>query len=1005
MIKIGKKIKRFFVSKNHKYINGSKGVISIFLACMLVPFAYIADLLVESGRYNSSMAIVDQSIANAEVSTLADYDEYLLERFGLMAISQEKPIDALFKSYHDKCVKDLSESLEISDVAAEGLLALTNDEVLTRQIAEAGKYSIPAYFAGTTLSDLISKIEGLTKLDGIMGMLTDAGDMADAYVVFADELIALKTAAGTLTTDRDNYNKAFDEFRTAVNNLAAKYSELEAAEKTLTSAKSSKTTADNNFNSAVATANQSKNILVTYRDSLSDGDEKTKLSNLIGEIEKYISNPTSSNWNSVTKAADKKVGETKVSDIDMPMIENGVNITYKVNSMLISIENCGLIGKKSSCDSANSSVSSAQSEYNKIQEKIAPLQSTVDTEKGEYNTAITKVSGSLGDFNTQLAKVKTAKDNVLSTSEDIAKSAAENIVKSKDQDLKDWDEEKKALEEKKKSETDDTKKAELDTQIKDVQTKIDGRNSEYDNAKLAAENMDEMTDNAFENSYTSDFFEAAENYNELIIKAVSSLEAVGGNVSALNAYGKVSNISDRSSNHSYYYNVDNCFSTEAYIQQVIEEFEESLTDDGSSDSGPFAQLKGIFETLKAMVKSGGIYNTDLNSFVQSTGDFSESAIDGVLGSMAKLTNSVIGLAGLNFSNFFTKIKAVIDDGINFLKSLVTYLEETVERIVASTKELFTGKIGDRLLLSQYITMALPDRTTYDDGSCAITGMSYSDIARDDSGSLGIPVLSTIDDIITIFKGYVEETGNDPVFSGAEIEYILMGSKSEVVNQIGTFFQIYFIRMLFDIAPIMMNQFVNQLATTVGSASFGIGSAVVYVAYIIVEPFIDTTLIVGGNAMPLIKYTNDVYLTPTGLPELLKDLTGFAMSEAAKNELKEAGKKLTKEKEIKKNPGTPKKVDVKKKKSLNLNVDVDYTTYCFMLILFSNDTGTTLTRLRNLITLEANAYYATKDQTFELAKTYTYIKGTVNADFSPILPLEPMSATAFNKISSTQYRGY
>ena len=94
-------VKRFFTSEQHTCINGTKGVISLFLACLMLPFAYMADLLVESGRYSEAMSMAEQAVANAEMSTLADYDEYLMNRFGLAAVSQEKDCAQAFKTNLD----------------------------------------------------------------------------------------------------------------------------------------------------------------------------------------------------------------------------------------------------------------------------------------------------------------------------------------------------------------------------------------------------------------------------------------------------------------------------------------------------------------------------------------------------------------------------------------------------------------------------------------------------------------------------------------------------------------------------------------------------------------------------------------------------------------------------------------------------------------------------------------------------------------------------------------
>ena len=80
-----KEWKRF----SHRYINGTKGVISIFLAICMLPGLSINFLLIEAVRYQSAIEMLEELIDNAGLSTLADYDSYMEERFGLLSLSQK----------------------------------------------------------------------------------------------------------------------------------------------------------------------------------------------------------------------------------------------------------------------------------------------------------------------------------------------------------------------------------------------------------------------------------------------------------------------------------------------------------------------------------------------------------------------------------------------------------------------------------------------------------------------------------------------------------------------------------------------------------------------------------------------------------------------------------------------------------------------------------------------------------------------------------------------------
>ena len=76
--------------KKHRLINGSKGFVSLILVVTLLPFYALAATVTEVARYQASVKGVDQAIGSSAMSTLANYDSFLLDRFGLLAMSQDK---------------------------------------------------------------------------------------------------------------------------------------------------------------------------------------------------------------------------------------------------------------------------------------------------------------------------------------------------------------------------------------------------------------------------------------------------------------------------------------------------------------------------------------------------------------------------------------------------------------------------------------------------------------------------------------------------------------------------------------------------------------------------------------------------------------------------------------------------------------------------------------------------------------------------------------------------
>ena len=83
-------------------IRRTEGVISLLLVLLLVPFYSVAAILMEVGRFQNAYRGLDDAIGSSEVSVLAQYDKYIKERFGLLAVSQDIDIDTQFNSYLQK---------------------------------------------------------------------------------------------------------------------------------------------------------------------------------------------------------------------------------------------------------------------------------------------------------------------------------------------------------------------------------------------------------------------------------------------------------------------------------------------------------------------------------------------------------------------------------------------------------------------------------------------------------------------------------------------------------------------------------------------------------------------------------------------------------------------------------------------------------------------------------------------------------------------------------------
>lgn len=101
---------------------------SIFLCVLVTPFVSIACGLVEVYRYQGAVQTYRDVVDATQFSSLANSDEYLKDRFGLFAMSQQED-DDVFKNF----INDLNDNLSIlgnaittGDTKANGKIHLVN---------------------------------------------------------------------------------------------------------------------------------------------------------------------------------------------------------------------------------------------------------------------------------------------------------------------------------------------------------------------------------------------------------------------------------------------------------------------------------------------------------------------------------------------------------------------------------------------------------------------------------------------------------------------------------------------------------------------------------------------------------------------------------------------------------------------------------------------------------------------------------------------------------------
>lgn len=206
---------------------GIQGVISVFLSIVLLPFFSIAAVLVETSRYTAAVQELEATMDSASLSTLGTYDRYLHQRFGLLAVAQQAPVETIYQGYFQRSLS--SSLLSTPAVSVSGLSPLSDTNVLYRQALEAGKLSVPAKFLLESLDveELIGKLEELTKLTGILEGITSAGSTVEGLADLGSHLESLEATLTTLKEQKSAYEARYLDWWDAVDALAAEMGEEE----------------------------------------------------------------------------------------------------------------------------------------------------------------------------------------------------------------------------------------------------------------------------------------------------------------------------------------------------------------------------------------------------------------------------------------------------------------------------------------------------------------------------------------------------------------------------------------------------------------------------------------------------------------------------------------------------------------------------------------------------------------------------------------------------------
>ena len=182
-----KQFKHFYL----RYINGAKGSISLLLALAVSPLLSITLILVESARYQSVIGLMQELTNSAGFSALAEYDSYLEERYGLMAVDQMDAGGSNLEndvwSFLNGNTAALGGAVTLNSVSAIGRFSLGDTKVLKQQILENSELTVPVELAmeGLDLQKLVENLSKTLKLDELNKAADSVNSCADVMELIA----------------------------------------------------------------------------------------------------------------------------------------------------------------------------------------------------------------------------------------------------------------------------------------------------------------------------------------------------------------------------------------------------------------------------------------------------------------------------------------------------------------------------------------------------------------------------------------------------------------------------------------------------------------------------------------------------------------------------------------------------------------------------------------------------------------------------------------------------
>lgn len=411
------------------------------------------------------------------------------------------------------------------------------------------------------------------------------------------------------------------------------------------------------------------------------------------------------------------------------------------------------------------------------------------------------------------------------------------------------------------------------------------------------------------------------------------------------------------------------------------------------------EVDNLVNMFSSLMNITGLWDAALDNVVAESDLYNDVdpqltalAITGTISTLFDGIDSVIHPS--DFWDFIKGLGEILLSVVELIGTMVLWLLEftanLLENLFKNGLGLNIPELARDVTVAGYAAYNFSNRRTYEDILMPISGYKYYDNiyrATCEATATTADITGTMNTINSVMKG--DKTPNATLFKGAEVEYLLCGTNSELKNQIGAFFNVFMFRAVLDFVASFSNpEIMSQ------SEVFVYCPTLLQILYCLGEALLDTFVLVNGVKEFLLK--KDFYLTPSGAMFLGKDLLACGNAKAICDTVGVS--------DSVKQP--PKGVE---KKGL-FYLQADYSEHMFWLLLLGSKRDRTILRMQNLVCLESKSYHAKVDNydTYDFTKTYTYIHTNVQYSVKPMFSFDSMTGgDGFRgkTIKQSRYYGY